>query len=111
MQYITKWFLLFSLMNSKMLNILKYGIKNRSFSNNLIKVSKKYLKTNSSENLTESTIKYLEENVKKLRIYDEIDLLPADLDWSYLLNEENLLEIEKNNQKRKGNGDIRNLVS
>ena len=94
-----------------MLNILKYGIKNRSFSNNLIKVSQKYLKTNSSENLTESTIKYLEENVKKLRIYDEIDLLPADLDWSYLLNEENLLEIEKNNQKRKGNGDIRNLVS
>ena len=49
--------------------------------------------------------------MKKLRIYDEIDLLPADLDWSYLLNEENLLEIEKNNQKRKGNGDIRNLVS
>jgi hypothetical protein len=96
-------------MHSKMLNILKFGIKNRSFSNNLIKVSKKYLKTNSSENLT--TIKYLEENVKKLRIYDEIDLLPADLDWSYLLNEENLLEIEKNNQKRKGNGDIRNLVS
>ena len=89
------------------------GITNRGFNYKLIRIDKKYFRISSifCESLNESTVKFIEENVKKLRIYDEIDLLPANLDWNYLLNEKNFSKIEKNNQNRKGNGDIKALVS
>lgn len=56
-------------------------------------------------------IKIIEEGVKKLRIYYEIDLLPADLNWNYLLDENNLKTIDSNNSNRKGTGDIKTVVN
>ena len=94
-----------------MLKILKVEIQSRILSKRLFHKSKSYSKTSSIiENQHESHLKILEQQVKKLRIYDEIDLMPADLDWNYLLNEENLSKIEKNCQIRKSNGDIKALV-
>ena len=49
--------------------------------------------------------------IKHLRIYEEIDLFPADLDWDYLLDKENIQKIEQNNLNRKGSGNIHKLVS
>ncbi|RNA08709.1 serine--tRNA mitochondrial-like [Brachionus plicatilis] len=48
----------------------------------------------------------IENNLKKIRIFDEIDLYPAGIDWKYVLNPANLSNIEDNIKKRKGNGDI-----
>ena len=93
-----------------MLKILKFGIKNQSFFD---KISRKHFNTSSilSKIPEESSLEFLEKSVKNLRIYDEIDLSPADMDWNYLLNENNISAIEKNIQKRKGNGDIKTLVN
>lgn len=81
-----------------MLNILK--------KRNLIRVGQKYLTTSCVRSFP---VKLVEECVKKLRIYDEIDLLPADLDWNYLLDEKNLNEIEKSINNRKAHGNIKSL--
>lgn len=55
-------------------------------------------------------VKFVEQSAKKLRIHEEIDLLPADLDWKYLLDPKNLQIINENVKNRKGNGDILALV-
>ena len=93
-----------------MLKILKIGIKNQTFFD---KISRKHFNTSSVflKIPEESSLKFLEKSVKNLRIYDEIDLSPADMDWNYLLNENNVSAIEENIQKRKGNGDIKTLVN
>ena len=57
-----------------------------------------------------SSVAAIERGVAKLRIYDEIDLLAADLDWHYLLDKANLERIAQNIQERKSTGDIASLV-
>ncbi len=52
----------------------------------------------------------IKSGIDNLRIYDEIDLLPAELDWNYLLDAKNLKHIEENNIIRKGVGDIYAVV-
>ena len=52
----------------------------------------------------------IKSGIENLRIYDEIDLLPAELDWNYLLDVKNLKHIEENNKIRKGVGDIYTVV-
>lgn len=56
-------------------------------------------------------IENIKNGIKHLRIYDEIDLLPADLDWEYLLDTKNIEAIDRNNKDRKGFGDINEVVS
>ena len=55
-------------------------------------------------------IENIKNGIKHLRICDEIDLLPADLDWEYLLNKKNIEQIEQNNLNKKGVGDIKKVV-
>jgi hypothetical protein len=55
-------------------------------------------------------IKKIQDGVKKLRIFDEIDLFAADLNWPYLLDEKNLNKINENKLNRKANGDIFKVV-
>ncbi len=106
-----------------MLKILKSGVifsrlkLESSNCTKLISVCKNHLKTsiglkNISYNApsADSTVNLIVECVKKLRIYDEIDLPAADLDWNYLLDEANSKFIEKNYLSRKGHGDIKALV-
>jgi seryl-tRNA synthetase len=92
-----------------MLNILK----TRNFTHNLIGVGQKYLNTTCTRSFPivelVPSIKLVEECVKKLRIYDEIDLLPADLDWNHLLDKKNLNKIEENVKSRKAHGNIKTL--
>ena len=52
----------------------------------------------------------IKSGIDNLKIYDEIDLLPAELDWNYLLDVKNLKYIEENNKIRKGVGDIYAVV-
>lgn len=52
------------------------------------------------------TIENIRNGIKHLRIYDEIDLAPADLNWEYLLDKKNLKEIKENSKARKGIGNI-----
>ena len=56
-------------------------------------------------------LKKIEDGIKKLRIYEEIDLPAADLDWLYLLNEKNIAKINENKVNRKANGDILKVVN
>ncbi len=56
-------------------------------------------------------IENIRNGIKHLRLYDEIDLLPADLDWDFLLDRKNIEAIEINNLNRKGTGNIHKLVS
>ena len=84
-----------------MLKILNLGAKNlhRHFSTSL--------KLN---NVSKEHLKLIENSIKKIRIYDEIDLFPADLDWNHLLSTSNIQNISENIKVRKGNGDIIGLV-
>ena len=70
---------------------------------------------NSSQFVSEpdhtSVQRFIEKNINCLRIYDEIDLLPGSLDWTYLLDEKNLLAIDQNNKARKGSGNIHTVVN
>lgn len=56
------------------------------------------------------TIENIRNGIKHLRIYDEIDLAPADLDWEYLLDRRNLGAIKENSKARKGVGNIHKVV-
>lgn len=51
-------------------------------------------------------IENIKNGIKHLRMYDEIDLVAADLDWDYLLDVENIGQIEENTINRKGVGNI-----
>jgi hypothetical protein len=55
-------------------------------------------------------IKKIQDGVKKLRIFDDIDLSAADLNWPYLLDEKNLSKINENKMNRNANGDIFKVV-
>ncbi|CAF0792264.1 unnamed protein product [Brachionus calyciflorus] len=83
-----------------MLKIIKLGAKFqlRHFSTGL--------KLNNTSN---EHLKLIENTIRKIRVYDEIDLLPADLDWNYILNTKNIQFINDNVNLRKGNGDILGL--
>ncbi len=67
--------------------------------------------SSTSSSKSNNTIAAIERGVDKIRIYDEIDLLAAHLDWHYLLDAANRHHIEQNIQRRKGNGDIASLVT
>jgi hypothetical protein len=56
-------------------------------------------------------VKIIENGVKKLRIYDQIDLFPAQLDWNYLLDPKNKESIQANNKNRASDANINELVS
>jgi seryl-tRNA synthetase len=47
--------------------------------------------------------------IQRFRFFEEIDLKPAELEWNYILNEENLEDIEENIKNRSSNCDIREL--
>lgn len=49
--------------------------------------------------------------IKHIRPFKNIDLLPAQLDWQYLLDKKNVNQIENNVKNRKGVGEINLLVS
>ncbi len=91
----------------------------RLFNNVLAKNSNNIIKYNSPSRLSTTVrsrankliIDNIKNGIKHLRIYDEIDLYPADLDWDYLLDEGNIFKIEQNNLNRKGIGNIRKVVS
>ena len=55
-------------------------------------------------------IDVIKDGVRKLKLFSEIDVLPVELDWEYILDEKNLEKIEANNLNRKGLGDIRLVV-
>ena len=55
-------------------------------------------------------IKKIQDGVKKLRLFDEIDLFAADLNWPYLLDEKNVNKINENKINRNANGDIFKVV-
>lgn len=57
-----------------------------------------------------ATIACLNDMVGKIRVYDEIDLLAAHLDWHYLLDKRNIEQINANVRNRNANCDIRSLV-
>ena len=56
------------------------------------------------------TIEIIRNGIKHLRIFDEIDLAPADLDWEYLLDNKNLDMIIENTKARKGIGNINKVA-
>ncbi len=56
------------------------------------------------------TIEIIRNGIKHLRIFDEIDLAPADLDWEYLLDKKNLDMIIENTKARKGVGNINKVA-
>lgn len=60
--------------------------------------------------LNKDRVELIENYLKKIRIFDEIDLYPAGIDWGYVLNPANLTSIDQNIKIRKGNGDIFALV-
>ena len=64
-----------------------------------------------STNRIDSTINFIENRVRKLRIYEDIELQPAGLNWQYLLSKHNLSYIDLNNKNRKGHGDIQLVVN
>ena len=87
---------MFKLIQSR--NLFKYA-------NNLVAVRFQ------STNKTETTINYIKNRIRNLRIYEDIELRPATLDWEYLLNKQNLSFIDLNNKNRKGLGNIQLVVS
>jgi hypothetical protein len=74
-----------------------------------VKYFKNFIRYQSSTGF-DTTVKFIETSINKLRPSEDIDILPAVLDWNYLLNKENLTKIETNNKNRKGLGDIRLVV-
>lgn len=86
----------------KMLKIINLSARfqKRLFSSGLPKLA-----------VSQDHLKFVQESVKRLRFYDKVDLLPADLDWSYLLDTKNIETLNENVKSRKGNGDIFALVN
>lgn len=81
-----------------MLKILNTGIKKFSRCTNRLQINN-------------NGVQLIENYLKKIRIFDEIDLYPAGIDWGYVLNPLNMIKIENNITARKGNGDISALVN
>ena len=84
-------------------------------SKNIYKCVNNALRSKRTVELTDAaasinTIKYIENKVRGLRVYEDIELLPAALDWHYLLNKDNATKIDANNKNRKGLGDIQLVV-
>jgi hypothetical protein len=61
-------------------------------------------------NHRQETIRFIEDSIKRIGIFDEIDLVPAQLDWEFLLDEKNVACITANVKNRKSTGDIKTLV-
>lgn len=64
----------------------------------------------SSENGRAKSIASLKDLVSKIRVYDEIDLAAADLDWDFILDKANLDRIDRNAKIRKSPCEIAELV-
>lgn len=64
-----------------------------------------------SNNSTDKTIQFIKTNVSNLRTSADIDLLPAALNWDYILNKDNFNTIGLNIKNRKGNADIKLVVT
>jgi hypothetical protein len=58
----------------------------------------------------QETIRFIEDSIKRIGIFDEIDLAPAQLDWDFLLDEKNVDRINANIRNRRAHGDILSLV-
>lgn len=82
-----------------MLKILLASNRNKLTKN----ILKKYISN-------EAFIKEVEEGLQRLRIHEDVHLQPAQLNWNYILNVENLRNIKDNIQNRKGVGDIEQVV-
>lgn len=52
------------------------------------------------------TIRLIENTIKKFNTQDEVNLFPAQFDWSYLLDEKNSNHIRSNIKNRKSKGDL-----
>jgi hypothetical protein len=77
-------------------NLIKLSPIVQLFKKNLIKIdlNKHY-----------SNVRYLnliEDGVKNIQMYKYLDIAPAQLDWNYLLNEDNQKIIKENITNRKG---------
>ena len=72
--------------------------------------SHRVLKQITPANSQAETIRFLENSIRKIGIFDEIDLAPAQLNWEYLLDEKNFEKINSNIQNRKARGDISAVV-
>ena len=57
-----------------------------------------------------ASIASLKDLVAQIRVYDEIDLEAADLDWDYILDKRNFDRINENINNRKTNFDLAALV-
>jgi hypothetical protein len=58
----------------------------------------------------EALVREVKDGIQKLRIHEDIHLKPAQLDWNYILNVDNLTRIKENIHNRKGVGDIEQVV-
>ena len=89
---------------SKSFNLKSIFLLNKEFSSSAI------IRSQPPANRSQ-IIENIKNGIKHLRIYDEIDLLPADLNWEYLLDTKNIEAIDRNNKDRKGIGNIQEVVS
>lgn len=63
-----------------------------------------------NETKHQENVKMINELVRRIRAYEDIDLNAAELDWNYILDRKNLETINKNIHNRKGVGDTSTLV-
>lgn len=89
----------------------------RLFSRSHLKISANFIRSESWSQVSTASkhsdcklIENIKNGINHLRIYDKIELLPADLDWNYLLNKNNLDLIMQNSVDRKSNGNIKKVV-
>jgi len=87
---------------SKSFNLKSIFLLNKEFSSSTI------IRSQPPANRSQ-IIENIKNGIKHLRIYDEIDLLPADLNWEYLLDTKNIEAIDRNNKDRKGIGNIQEV--
>ncbi len=73
-------------------------------------ISKFHVSCSKCNDVFKTHVKLIENGVKKLRIYDQIDLFPAQLDWNYLLDPKNKQKIQANNRNRASDSNINDLV-
>lgn len=84
----------------------QHQVTSRLFESSPFSASSKYT-NDASRN---SSIASLRDLASKIRVYDEIDLAAADLDWAFLLDKSNLNRIDQNASGRKASCDIHELV-
>jgi hypothetical protein len=61
--------------------------------------------------ISSESVNLIKDGIKQLRLYSDLDLIPAQLDWDYILKMENYKIIEENIRNRKTKGDIQLVVN